>query len=322
MTKDINAKFMRVKGRFLYDSSGEKVVIRGVENFFEVNMHGNGDIIQEIAKTGANCLRILFRYDPIKDKIDLGPEGLENLIKLTLTHGMIPDMCLVSGNNLTSADRIKGYLNADVKRLILKYEEFSLLQAHAETREDSDEAWAASSKKIIDTFRGAGYSAPLYILARTEGRHLPCIFNKAEEVLKHDPLKNCVFGWQAYWGESGYYDKLYGMSLHDAVLRLKDVNFMVQLGVDYFADKFKRADGTEVIDIMDYKDVMKLSHENDISWLWWDWHFPKVPQNNLTRDGKFGNWQEPFGAEVCINSPYGLKNTSSVKQIFSKQNKE
>ena len=100
---------------------------------------------------------------------------------------------------------------------------------------------------------------------------------------------------------------------------------MVQLGILYFSDNFTGKDGREVIDIMDYQMVMKEAEDNQLSWLWWDWHYTKdgvfFPQtvHNLTKDGKFGNWQEPFGAEVCVNSPYSIKNTAVRLKALRKQ---
>ena len=200
MEKNTGSNHMQVKGRFLYDGNGEKIVIRGVENFFEIDLHGDGDIIPEIAKTGANCLRVLFHWDPLGKTKLLPISGLENLINLTLQHGMIPHICLVSGDNMNGADRLACYLDENIKTLLLKYEEYILLDANAESVEDNDDIWAARCKTFIEVFRDAGYRAPLYMMTRKHGRHLPCLLNKAEEVLNHDPLKNCVFGWQAFWG--------------------------------------------------------------------------------------------------------------------------
>ena len=50
----------RVEGRFLYDSQGEKTILYGI-NKMVVWMDKDGDpAFSEIAKTGANCVRIVW----------------------------------------------------------------------------------------------------------------------------------------------------------------------------------------------------------------------------------------------------------------------
>ncbi|MFW5775407.1 MAG: coagulation factor 5/8 type domain protein, partial [Chitinivibrionales bacterium] len=59
----------RVAGRYLYDRCGEKVILRGV-NKMTVWTDINGESFPEIAKTGANCVRIVWTTDGAVDKFD------------------------------------------------------------------------------------------------------------------------------------------------------------------------------------------------------------------------------------------------------------
>src|SRR5690606_35153134 len=65
---------MYVKGRFLYTVAGEKVIMRGVNEMmtWSNNLQGN-IILPEIAKTGANTIRLVWT-------IDKNPADLDALI--------------------------------------------------------------------------------------------------------------------------------------------------------------------------------------------------------------------------------------------------
>ena len=48
-----------VQGRYLYSKDNEKVVLRGINHMF-IWTDREGKTIPEIAKTGANCVRIVW----------------------------------------------------------------------------------------------------------------------------------------------------------------------------------------------------------------------------------------------------------------------
>jgi hypothetical protein len=50
---------LKVVGKGLYDKNGERIIARGVENSIGINLSEDGWFIDEIAKTGANAIRIL-----------------------------------------------------------------------------------------------------------------------------------------------------------------------------------------------------------------------------------------------------------------------
>ena len=71
-----------VQGRFLYTKDNEKVVLRGVNHMF-IWTDREGKSIPEIAKTGANCVRIVWNMlGRISDLYRLVDDSIEN--------GMIP----------------------------------------------------------------------------------------------------------------------------------------------------------------------------------------------------------------------------------------
>ena len=99
----------------------------------------------------------------------------------------------------------------------------------------------------------------------------------AQEILAADPLHNTFLGWQAYWGNTGYYQQHYGYSLTEAVDAIVDSGLPIQMGLDHITD----LPSTEA----DYGTLMSAAEANGVGWLWWDFYNPYGAENNLTVDG-------------------------------------
>ncbi len=78
---------MPVRGRFLYDHCGERIVIRGAENFFDVGLYAGGAIIPQIERTGANCIRVLGK---LQSGYGLTLTQFEDILQMTIDNNMIP----------------------------------------------------------------------------------------------------------------------------------------------------------------------------------------------------------------------------------------
>ncbi|HEX8530630.1 MAG TPA: hypothetical protein VF646_11430, partial [Cytophagales bacterium] len=73
---------MKVNGRFLYDHLGNQIILRGVEQDFGANK--SGSYIDEIAKTGANAVRICFNVN-----YPLTAAELEGMITRAISKKMV-----------------------------------------------------------------------------------------------------------------------------------------------------------------------------------------------------------------------------------------
>jgi hypothetical protein len=82
---DASEDVLRVKGRFLYNQNGDKVVIRGIEEFLD-------NSIDEIAKTGANAYRINYTTTSHAYRVDNGTDAdrLDSVLyKAKVEHNLI-----------------------------------------------------------------------------------------------------------------------------------------------------------------------------------------------------------------------------------------
>lgn len=285
----------------LVDPNGAEVVIRGIEQTFWHASWLPLSFITEMGKTYANTVRVLLKYQESTPTGEpaLNLAEIENAIKLAINAKMLVDVAIDGGHNPAI------YLNTEVKALLRRYEKYIVIHAKGEATETTDDSWANSAKSVIASMRSAGYICPLYIMSREYGRNLPCLLNKATEVLASDPLRNVVFGWQAYWGSGGYYQNKYGLSLSQALDRVSQIRssgVMIQIGVLYHSDSQAGYGGQTV----DYNLILDKARTLKLSWLWWDW---RMSEDDCTTDGIFGHWAHQ-GQDVCITNFGSIKNTS------------
>src|SRR5690606_35592970 len=92
---------------------------------------------------------------------------------------------------------------------------------------------------------------------------------------------NTFLGWQAYWGQSGYYQEHYGYTLSQAVDAIVASGLPIQMGLDHVTDLPSET--------ADYGTLMSKAQSKGIGWLWWDWYNPYGSENNLSKDGTAAN---------------------------------
>jgi mannan endo-1,4-beta-mannosidase len=297
-----NGATYRTNGRFLVDPGGSRVVVRGAEQVFWDATWLSTSFVAEVGRSGANTVRILPYY------LRATPTGeppstlvqIEDMIRQGINAGMLVDVAIDGGTDYAV------YLRPEIRSLLRRYERWVVIHAKGESYEASDAAWAVASSTVVRALRGAGYRAPLYVMSRAGGRNLPTLLNQGAAVVAADPLHNVVFGWQAYWGSDQAYQNEYGMSLTDAMRRAAAAPFPIQVGLIHRSDPEQGSAQT-----IPYAELMGLSQELQLGWLWWDW---RMGVDNLTTDGLFGHWAGP-GRDVMVDNLYSVARTS-VRTAF------
>jgi mannan endo-1,4-beta-mannosidase len=292
----------RTRGRFLFDPNGSKVVVRGVEQVFWDASWLPTSLVTEVGKSGANAVRVLPYY--LQDTPTGEPKStlaqIEDMIRRGIAAHMLVDIAIDGGRDTAV------YLRSEVKELLQRYQRFIVIHAMGESYVDTDEEWVAQAKQTISSMRQAGYTAPLYIMSRTGGRNLPTLLDRGQSVVDADPLHNVVFGWQAYWGSDNHYQNAYGLSLSSAMRRAAEAPFPIQVGIIHHSDPQDNSPQT-----VPYGELLRLAHELSLGWLWWDW---RMGVDDLTTDGRFGNWTQR-GLDVVVGGTYSILKTS-VRTVF------
>lgn len=268
----------RTQGRRLYDPNGDEVRLVGAEQTLWRASWLDPAFMGEIGETGATGCRVLPYYTretPTGDKpasIDMIESALRWAIKghmfvdLAIDGGQVPDV----------------WYRPEVMALIRKYEPWLGLHLVGESSEPTDTAWARSSSTAVKRMRDQGITCPLYVMARTSGRNLKSVLKVGGQVVDADPEHNIIFGWQAYWGSDGHYQREYGMTLEQAMRAAAAAPFPIQVGLINRSDPQDNSPQTTP-----YLDLMRWAKELGLGWFWWDW---RMGIDNLTRDGVYGHW--------------------------------
>ena len=283
---------MRVSGNKLLDACGQPFVVRGVEQILGNQLPEGNDwlgLVREIAKTGANAVRIL----PGMGTLTLG--DVDEILSFIGEQGMVAFI-----DPLNAGD---WYARDDVRAMLKKHERFLIIDAYGEPQYDDIEKWRAEAKDALVRMRALGYEVPFTVYANQFGRALPSLFDYGAEILAADPLHNTFLGWQAYWGNTGYYQGFYGYTLDEAVDAIVASGLPIQMGLDHITD----LPSTEA----DYATLMRGAEENGIGWLWWDFYNPYGAENNLSEDGTAENLTAT-GSVVLESHAASIANTAKL----------
>lgn len=295
---------MYVDGRHIYSAAGEKVILRGVNEMFIWSGDKTGSwTLPEIAKTGANCVRLVWGKDG-------NSAQLAKLIDNCVANKMIamPECHDATGNWAGLHDCIMFWNNPVIFNAIQKNKKWTMLNVGNEVGDGNvtNSMFLTGYKKAIDSLRGWGYTVPIVIDAPTWGQNVDVLFATWEELLNHDPLKNIVFSAHSYWSGSSNYQRIANESVN------KNMPVIIGEGPSPTAYPNCR--------ILDYKTGLDVCGKNEIGWLIWSWGMMSnghcVPNFDVTTNGKFGNWETQYSEIMAVSHPYSLMRTAERPASF------
>ncbi len=293
---------LQVQGRYLYDTCGNRLVVRGIETgYWWAPSQANW--LPALIDTGANAVRILWQHDKMTwaDVDDTLATLTRAGVVVYWSIGTIP-----AGHGITDYKDLNYWNIADVKQIYQKYKKWIVLDAVQEY-DGNDTQWRDNAITRIRQLRSWGYDGPLDVISNMSGRNLPTLLAHGAEVEAADPLHKTIFGWQAYWYETGHpdwangwtYQGEYGMTLTQGIEAVASQTFPVQIGIEKWTEM------TET-QYLDYVGAMAAAQQRGVGWLWWNWA-PGGVGNNLTPDGIALN---ALGEQVVNTDANGIRNTS------------
>lgn len=291
-----------VSGRFLYSPQGERVILRGINNMNVVSDKTGEKSFPEIAKTGANVVRIMWMsWGGGGDKLDV-------LIGNCIKHKMIPLLELhdATGKWEMLDSTVKFWLRPDVRDVLVKYEKYLLLNIanEAGTSAVSLGDFKTKYSAAVGKMRTAGINVPLMIDAANWGRNEAYLLENAVELLKQDPQHNLLFSWHIW--DSGIAES----RIEQAVERSIALNFPLVIG------EFAPIE-VKCKCCIPYKFIIKYCEEKSIGWLAWSWGpgNSDCTQMDMTKTVAFETLHG-WGLEVAITDKYSIKNTAIRPAIF------
>jgi mannan endo-1,4-beta-mannosidase len=291
-----------VEGRFLHDPCGEKVVLRGV-NEMVVWSPGKDGVPEfaEIAKTGANAIRIVWNEEGSAAELDVAIDNAvaAQLIPMVEHHS-------ATGKLEEVPTVVQYWTQPDVVRVLVEHRSHLLLNIANEAGDDkvTAEAFESTYEAAILALRAQGVTVPLIIDAPSWGQDIDRLQASGPKLLTVD--ENLMFSVHMWWSDpQGARVKAELQQAVDAGLPLL-VGEFAQHAV-YQCDQAPFA----------YSVLLEEAKKHEIGWLAWSWG--SVPNGDckdmgrfdMTSDGVFGNWTGTWASDVAVDHAGSIKNSSA-----------
>lgn len=297
---------MYVKGRDLYSACGEKVVIRGLNEMFIWSGNRNGSVIlPEIAKTGANGVRLVWTTQGSVDELDA-------LIGNCLAQHMIPipELHDATGDFSKLPACLAYWTKPEVLKIIQKYKKWIIVNIANEVGRgfESDQKYQEYYQDAITQLRTAGIDVPLMIDAGSWGNNERYVVNTSESLMAHDPLHNLIFSVHTYWGGTNQNARLDTLI---NTMKRKDMPLIFAEGPQ------KAKTPQDCTSEFPYLYMIDRCQEENIGWMSWSWGAANngdcgSPNSvfDITTDGIYGHWAHAFGEDICVRANRSIQKTS------------
>jgi mannan endo-1,4-beta-mannosidase len=299
---DDDAETFYVSGRDLHDRCGEKVVLRGVNEMIVWSSGKDGvPEFAEIAKTGANVVRIVWNEEGSASELDAAISNAvtAKLIPMIEHHSATGDLSKV-------AAVVDYWTQSDVVEVLKKHEAYLLLNiANEAGTSDPQSTFETTYQSAIDRIRETGVRMPLIIDGTQWGQDIDMLQAAGPGLIDYDPEHNLLFSVHMWWHDPS------GSKVVSELQESVDMNLPLIVG-EFAQHAVYQCDDAP----FDYHTLLSEAAKHQIGWLAWSWG--GVVNNDcadegafdMTNGGTYGNWKETWGEEVAVTDPNSIQNTS------------
>jgi mannan endo-1,4-beta-mannosidase len=288
----------RVQGRFLYDNAGEQVILVGVNKMIIWTDIDGVPTYEEIAKTGANCVRIVWGISGTAEQLDLAIYNcrINNMIP-------IPELHDATGEWSELQSCVDYWCRSDIVDVLKRHEEYLIVNIANECGQDvSDADYRSGYQSAVSQMRNAGIHAPLMIDAPGYGQDIDSLQANGPYLISRDPDQNLLFSvhmwWPYCWGNTD-------QKVIDEIA--ESVSLNLPLVVGEFGNKWDETGNCDI----PYLLIIDQCTANQIGWLPWSWGPGNDPQSwlDMTTDSTY-NTLFGWGREVAVTHTNSIKNTA------------
>lgn len=286
---------MYINGRHLYDTCGRKVILRGVNKMNIWTDPDGSKSFAEIAKTGANAIRIVWDTN--------GSAGaLDTVIARAISNGLLPMVELhgATGNWSRLSAMVDYWVRSDVVAVLNKYKRTLLVNIANEVGDGSisDASFRSGYSTAVQRMRSAGLHMPLVIDGTQWGQNIDILQANGPYLQNQDVDHNLMFSVHTWWvGRS-------------AASITSEINQSVLLNLPLVVGEFAHK-GVGCSCCIDYKTILAACQSNEIGWLAWEWgpgngdcsEMDMTPNNLFT---SLWGW----ALEVAVTDPNSIRNTA------------
>lgn len=320
-----------VDGAVLKDPCGKPVVMRGVNAGAAFPYDVMATKASEIAKTGANAVRITFR-EGHEGASSSTPAVMARWIEASVANGMLPipgnwdgtGQWVEGGDNSKPAmirrwrgqmkQMLRYWLNPAMLAVLKQNQDRMILNVANEGPDDiPQDIYRAVYTEAIQQLRAAGLNMPLMIDAGQGGREVHYLIDNGKYLLDKDPQRNLVFGWHPYMARKphSYYDVPLDKAKKLGICLV--IGEFAKIGPDPHPPWKWNAP-------IDWKYIMRTCEKRRVGWLWWWWgssyETDKPDFNSLVKRGNFDT-PTKLGREV-LGYKYSISKTSKPIPYFRK----
>lgn len=300
-----------VQDRFLYTKDNEKVILRGVNHMF-IWTDREGKSIPEIAKTGANVVRIVWN---MRGRVC----DLDRIIGECIANNMIPmpELHDATGKWDRLPDLLSFWLRDETLQMIQDHQEYLILNIGNEvgSEEVEGEDFYNAYNSAVTQMRASGIRVPLVIDADAWGQSTNNIFGQGKRLLQSDPEHNLLFSVHMWWPSEHHDPQKTGYAtVKDRVTG--ELEQSVALGIPLIIGEFAPVAVNGAKDIP-YQFIMAEAERLEIGWIAWSWGPGNYDSQtmDMTTHGSFNTLAE-WGRNVCVDSSLSIQNTSVIPSFI------
>lgn len=300
-----------VQDRFLFSKDNEKVILRGINHMF-IWTDREGKTIPEIAKTGANVVRIVWN---MRGRVS----DLDNIIQECIANNMIPmpELHDATGAWDKLTQILDFWLRDEVLQMISNHQEYLLLNFGNEIGDgeiDTEEFFNAYNT-VVTKMRAARIRVPIIIDADEWGQSTNNIMKQGRRLLQSDPEHNLMFSVHMWWPSEKHDPIKTGYPTVEARIT-GELEKSVALGIPLIIGEFAPVAVKGVREIP-YKHIMAEAERLEIGWLAWSWGPGNYdsPEMDMTTHSSF-NTLVGWGKVVCTDSSLSIQHTSVIPSFI------
>lgn len=301
-----------VQGRQLFSKDGEAVVLRGINHMF-IWTDKSGKSLREIAKTGANCVRLVWNTTGRVSDLD---RLIRECIRLNMIP--IPELHDATGRWERFGEVMDYWLREETIDMLKRHQEYLLLNVANEPASQvlPSEEFYDTYRLAITRFRAAGLRVPLMLDADGWGHSTDNIMSQGARLLQCDPDHNLLFSIHMWWPSAQHDVNATGYrNVRERVTGVleKAAEANLPLVVGEFAPMAMGGVGD-----IPYLHILAECERLDVGWLAWSWGpgNQDCPDMDMTTHSTL-NTLKGWGIEVCSGDTNSILNTSRIPAIIA-----